>query len=92
MRKLSQYYVTVRLSVPLTKQFREAPFVTVQRFVCVSVATTTSQGKYCRDQSKVRSWVRFSEVSIRLFIDQLKHRQVHIEGVVDKVTSTTKTI
>ena len=39
-----QYYVTVCLSVPPTKQFCEAPVVTVQWFVCLSVAMTTSQG------------------------------------------------
>ena len=39
-----QYYVTVCLSVPPTKQFCEAPVVMVQWFVCLSVAMTTSQG------------------------------------------------
>ena len=39
-----QYYVTVCLSVPPTKQFCEAPVVTVQWCVCLSVAMTTSQG------------------------------------------------
>ena len=41
-----QYYVTVRLCIPVpsTKQFQEPPFVTVQGFVCLSVAMTTSQG------------------------------------------------
>ena len=39
-----QYYVTVCLSVPPSKQFCEAPVVTVQWFVCLSVAMTTSQG------------------------------------------------
>ena len=39
-----QYYVPVCLSVPPTKQFSEAQVVTVQWFVCLSVAMTTSQG------------------------------------------------
>ena len=39
-----QYYVTVCLSAPCTKQFCEAPAVTVQLFVCLSVAMTTRQG------------------------------------------------
>ena len=30
----NEYYVTVCLSVPPTKQFSEAPVVTVQRFIC----------------------------------------------------------
>ena len=46
-----QYYVTVCLSVPPTKQFREAPVVTVQWFVCLSVAMTTSQGNGYGTQS-----------------------------------------
>ena len=46
-----QYYVTVCLSVPPTKQFCEAPDVTVQRFVCLSVAMTTSQGNGYGTQS-----------------------------------------
>ena len=46
-----QYYVTVCLSVPPSKQFREAPVITVQRFVCLSFAIMTSQGNgyYCQD-------------------------------------------
>ena len=40
-----QYYVTVCLSVPPTKQFWEAPVVMVQWFVCLSGAMATSQGK-----------------------------------------------
>ena len=39
-----QCYVTVCLSVPCTKQFCEAPVVTVQLFVCLSVAMTTRLG------------------------------------------------
>ena len=38
-----QYYVTVRLSVPPINQFWEAPVVTVQWFVCLNVAMTTSR-------------------------------------------------
>ena len=39
-----QYYETVCLSVPPTKQCCEAPVVTVQWFVCLSVAMMSSQG------------------------------------------------
>ena len=46
-----QYDVTVCLSVPPTKQFGEAPVVTVQWFVCLSVAMTTSQGNGYGTQS-----------------------------------------
>ena len=47
----NQYYVTVCLSVPPTKQFCEAPVVTLQWFVCLSVAMTTSQGNGYGTQS-----------------------------------------
>ena len=46
-----QYSVTVCLSVPPTKQFCEAPVVTLQWFVCLSVAMTTSQGNGYGTQS-----------------------------------------
>ena len=46
-----QYYVTLCLSVPCTKQFRVAPVVTVQWFVCLSVTMTTSQGNGFGTQS-----------------------------------------
>ena len=46
-----QYYVTVCLSVPPTKQFWEGLVITVQRFVCLSVAMTTSQGNGYGTQS-----------------------------------------
>ena len=46
-----QYYVTVCLSVPPTKQFLEAPVITVQCFVCLSVAKATSQEKGYGTQS-----------------------------------------
>ena len=46
-----QYYVTVCLLVPPTKQFCEAPVVTLQWFVCLSVAMTTSQGNGYGTQS-----------------------------------------
>ena len=48
-----QYYVTVCLSVPPTKQFCEAPVVTLQWFVCLSVAMTTSEGNGYGTQSIV---------------------------------------
>ena len=38
-----QYHITVCISVPSTKQFWVAPVIMVQRFVCLSVAMTTSQ-------------------------------------------------
>ena len=41
-----QYYVTVCISVPSTKQF-----CTVQWFVCLSVTMTTSQGNGYGTQS-----------------------------------------
>ena len=50
-----QYYVTVCLSVPPTKQFCEAPFVAVQWFVCLTVAMTTSQG-YGYGTQSYRQW------------------------------------
>ena len=46
-----QYYITVCLSVPPTKQFCEAPVVTLQWFVCLSVAMTTSEGNGYGTQS-----------------------------------------
>ena len=46
-----QYYVTVCISVPTTKQFGEAQVVTVQWFVCLSVAMTRSQGNGYGTQS-----------------------------------------
>ena len=52
-----QYYVTVCLSVPPTKQFCEAPVITVQWFVCLSVAMTTSQGYGYGTQSIDVRWV-----------------------------------
>ena len=41
-----QYYVTVCLSFPSTKQFRVAPVATVQWFVCLSVVMMTSKGEW----------------------------------------------
>ena len=44
MTRPYQYYVTVCPSVPHTKQLLEAPVITIQWFVCLSVAMTTIQG------------------------------------------------
>ena len=64
-----QYYVTVCLSVPSTKHFLESPAVTVQWFVCLSVAMTTRQGN------------RYGTQSIELGLSEGWLRKVPAEGL-----------